>query len=194
MYIIKLMEETIAPRRRKLIRDGILIVFSVIIAIWLYQSKPLEQLLQSISGINFVIGAFFAGIFFASTFTVAIASSVFLLLSQTHNILIIALVGGAGAFVGDSLIFKFLRDDLIADFEYLEKHFGARIAKRIIHSKLSLWFLPIVGALMIASPLPDEVGLLLLASIKLKYHRFFLLSFPLNTAGIFILSILGRAL
>jgi len=72
-----------------------------------------------------------------------------------------------------------LKDDLIADFEYLEKHFEGRIAKRIIHSKLIFWFLPIIAAFMIVSPLPDEVGLLLLASIKLKYHRFFLLSFPL---------------
>ena len=188
------MEETIASRRKKLIRDGILILLSVVIAVWLYQSKPLEELLKSISGVNFVIGAFLAGIFFASTFTVAIASSVFLLLSKTHNILIIALVGGLGAFVGDSLIFKFLRDDLIADFEYLEKHFGNKIAKRIIHSKLTLWFLPIVAALMIASPFPDEVGLLLLASIRFKYHRFFLLSFPLNTVGIFVLSFLGRTI
>ena len=186
------MEETIASRRKKLIRDVVLILLSIIIAIWLYQLKPLEELLKSISGINFAIGAFLAGIFFASTFTVAMASSVFLMLAKTHNILAIALVGGLGAFVGDSLIFKFLRDDLIADFEYLEKHFEGRIAKRIIHSKLIFWFLPIIAAFMIITPLPDEVGLLLLASIKLKYHRFFLLSFPLNTVGIFILSVLGK--
>ena len=192
MYIIKIMEETIASRRKKLIRDGILIMISILVAVWLYQFKPLDELLNSLSGINFVIGAFLAGIFFASTFTVAIASSIFLLLSKTHNILAIALLGGFGAFVGDSLIFKFLRDDLIADFEYLEKHFEGRIAKRIIHSKLIFWFLPIIAAFMIVSPLPDEVGLLLLASIRLKYHRFFLLSFPLNTVGIFVLSLFGK--
>ena len=104
------------------------------------------------------------------------------------------MIGGLGAFVGDSFIFKFLKDDLITDFEYLEKHFGTKIAKRVVHSKLIFWFLPIVAALVIASPFPDEVGLLLLASIKLKYHRFFLLSFPLNTIGIFILSLFGRIL
>ena len=186
------MKESVDIRRKKLFRDGIIIVLSIIVAVWLYQSKPLEDLLKSISGVNFAIGTFLTGIFFASTFTVAMASSVFLMLAKTHNILAIALLGGFGAFVGDSLIFKFLKDDLIADFEYLEKHFEGRIAKRIIHSKLIFWFLPIIAAFMIVSPLPDEVGLLLLASIKLKYHRFFLLSFPLNTIGIFILSFLGK--
>ncbi|OGD83512.1 hypothetical protein A2165_02765 [Candidatus Curtissbacteria bacterium RBG_13_40_7] len=188
------MEETIAARRKKLIRDGILIILSILLAVVVYQAKPLEGFLYSISGINFLIGALLAGVLFSSTFTVAIASSIFLLLSETHSIFIIALVGGIGAFVGDSLIFKFMRDDLIADFEYLEKHFGPRIAKRIFHSKLIFWFLPIIAAFVIASPLPDEVGLLMLASIKLKYHRFFLLSFLLNTTGILILSLIGKTL
>ena len=188
------MEETIASRRKKLFRDGILIMISILIAVWLFQFKPFDEFVKSLSEINYVIGAFLAGIFFSSTFTVACASSIFLVLAKTHNILVVALLGGFGAFIGDSLIFKFLKDDLIADFEYLEKHFEGRIVKRIIHSKLIFWFLPIIAAFMIISPLPDEAGLLLLASIRLKYHRFFLLSFPLNTIGIFILSLLGKTL
>lgn len=181
-------------RRKKLIRDATIIAISVIIAILVHQLNYVEHLLEFTSGLYFFMAAFLAGIFFASTFTVAIAISVFLLLSETHNPLLIAVFGGLGALLGDAFIFKFLREDLIADFEYLEKHFGKRIVRRIFHSKLIFWFLPIVAALTIISPLPDEVGLLLLASIKLKYHRFFLLSFLLNTVGIFILSLLGRTL
>ena len=187
------MDET-QIRRRKLIRDGAIILLSIIAAILIHQFNYLENLLRGSYGIYFALGAFLTGIFFASTFTVAIATSIFWTFGQTHNPLSIALIGGLGAFVGDSFIFKFLKDDLITDFEYLEKHFGTKIAKRVVHSKLIFWFLPIVAALVIASPFPDEVGLLLLASIKLKYHRFFLLSFPLNTIGIFILSLFRRIL
>jgi len=185
------MDEAVA-RRKKLIRDGTIILTSIIVAILIHQFNYLENLLRASYGIYFALGAFLTGIFFASTFTVAIAASLFWTFGQTHNPVMIALIGGLGAFVGDSFIFKFLKDDLIADFEYLEKHFGTRIAKRIFHSKLIFWFLPIVAAFVIASPFPDEVGLLLLASIRFKYHRFFLLSFPLNTVGIFVLSFLGR--
>lgn len=186
------MEETLRARRKKVFRDGLLIALSVLIAAFLYQSDYLENLLKSSFGVSFVAGTFLAGVFFASTFTVAISTSVFLIFAQTHNPLLIALIGGLGAFVGDSLIFKFLKDDLLADFEYLEKYFPKKTVKRIIHSKLILWFVPILAALMIASPLPDEVGLLMLAGIKLKYRHFFILSFLLNTLGILIITLFGK--
>lgn len=186
------MEETLKARRKKVFRDGFLIALSILIAVFLYQSDHLESLLKSSFGVSFVAGAFLAGVFFASTFTVAISTSIFIIFSQTHNPLLIALIGGMGAFVGDSLIFKFLKDDLLADFEYLEKLFPQRLARRIIHSKLIFWFAPIMAAVMIASPLPDEIGLLVLASIKLKYQHFFLLSFLLNTLGILIIALFGR--
>lgn len=186
------MQEQIQARRKKVLRDGTIIAISILIAVLVHQSDFLGRLLTHLFGIYFVLGAFLTGIFFASTFTVAIATSVFLFFTQAHNPLTIAIFGGLGAFVGDSLIFKFLKDDLIRDFEYLEKLFPQRLARRIIHSKLIFWFAPIMAAVMIASPLPDEIGLLVLASIKLKYQHFFLLSFLLNTLGILIIALFGR--
>lgn len=189
--IVELVEEA-KVRRRKLIRDGAIIAVSIAIAIAIHQFNYIEQLIEFTSGLYFFIAAFIAGFFFATTFTVAIAVSIFLILAQTHNPLLLAAIGGMGALLGDSFIFKFLREDLIADFEYLEGHFGKRIAKRILHSKLIIWFAPLVAAIMIASPIPDEIGLILLAGIKLKYHQFFIISFFLNTIGIFILALFGR--
>lgn len=186
------MEENLKKRKIKLFRDLGIIVASIIVAFFIHQSNLLANFLNSLFGVYFVIGAFITGIFFASTFTVAIATSVFLTFAQHHNPLAIALVGGLGAFIGDSFILKFLRDDLIADFEYLEKHFPKRIAKRIIHSRLIFWFAPIFAAILIASPLPDEIGLLLLAGIRLKYHHFFFLSFILNAIGILVVSLFGK--
>lgn len=185
------MEET-KIRRKKILRDGTLIAFSILIAVLIHQSDYLENFLKLSSGTSFVLGAFLAGIFFASTFTVAISASFFLTFAQTHNPLVIAAIGGFGAFLGDSFIFKFLRDDLIADFEYLEKYFPQKTARRILHSKLIFWFAPIVAAFMIASPLPDEIGLLMLAGIRMHYKHFFIISFFLNTLGILILSLFGR--
>lgn len=184
--------EELAIRRKKVFRDGLLIAISVFLAVLIHQSGNLEKLLESLFGIYFIIGAFITGIFFASTFTVAIAASVFLSFAQTHNPLTIAIIGGLGAFVGDSVIFKFLKDDLIADFEYLEKTFPWGTAKRIVHSKMIIWFAPLLAALVIASPLPDEVGLIMLASIKLKYRHFFLISFVLNTLGILVISLFAK--
>lgn len=187
-------EQILAARRKKVFRDALLIAISILIAVFLHQSELLENLIKFTYGIYFAIGVFVAGIFFASTFTVAISSSIFLLLAETHNPIVIATIGGLGAFLGDSFIFKFLKDDLIADFEYLERYFPQRTARRLFHSKLIFWFAPVLAALMIASPLPDEVGLIMLARIKLKYHHFFLISFFLNTFGILIISLFGRVI
>ena len=187
------MEEK-AVRRKKVLRDGLIIAVSILVAVLIHQWNFIEKTLEYTFGIYFVLGAFLTGIFFASTFTVAIAASIFLSFSQTHNPLAIAVIGGLGAFVGDSFIFKFLKDDLIADFEYLEKFFPQKIARRVFHSKLIFWFAPILAAAMIASPLPDELGLLILAGIKLRYHHFFILSFFLNTVGILTISLFGKFL
>lgn len=182
----------LAIRRRKVIRDATLIILSVIVAIIVHQNRSLENLLTGLSGVNFLLGLLITGIFFASTFTVAIATAIFLSLSTFHNPLLVAIIGGFGAFLGDSFIFKFLKDDLIRDFEYLEKYIPEKTAKRIIHSKLIFWFAPIVAAAMIASPFPDEIGLLVLAGMKLKYQHFFFLSFFLNSFGILIIVLFGR--
>lgn len=187
------MEEK-AIRRKKVLRDAIIIAISIFIAVWIHQNNFLENLLTHTSGISFFIGTIISGIFFASTFTVSISISTISIIAQSHNILQIALLGGLGALIGDTLIFKFLRDDLIADFEYLEGHFGKRIAKRLIHSKMIIWFAPIVAAILIASPIPDEAGLLILASIKLKYRHFFLVSLVLNTFGILAISFFAKSL
>ena len=186
--------EELRTRRKKLLRDGILILISILFAYIIHQFDYLERLIEFASGPYFFAAAFVAGIFFSSTFTVAIATSVFLLLGETHAPLGIALIGALGAILGDTFIFKFLKDDLIADFDYLENQFGGgkRIAKRIFHSKLILWFAPIVAAIMIASPIPDEIGLILLAGIKLKYRQFFLISLILNFIGILVIGLFAK--
>jgi uncharacterized membrane protein YdjX (TVP38/TMEM64 family) len=58
---------------------------------------------------------------------------------------------------------------------------------RIFQNKYLAWFLPVAGAIIIASPFPDEVGVSLMGLSKIKPWRFALLSFILNTAGIYIL-------
>ena len=188
------MVDEATARRKKVFRDVLIIAISIFVAVWIHQNNFLENLLIHSTGFYFFIVTFLSGIFFASTFTVALAISVISMFAEFHNPFQIALIGGLGALIGDTIIFKFLREDLIADFEYLEDHFGKQMVRRIIHSKMIFWFAPIVAAIMIASPLPDEVGLLMLASIKLKYRHFFIISLFLNTLEIFVISFLARSL
>ncbi|MDO8658949.1 MAG: hypothetical protein Q7K55_09495, partial [Candidatus Levybacteria bacterium] len=61
---------------------------------------------------------------------------------------------------------------------------GTHIAA-VLHTKYFSWTLPVIGAIIIASPLPDEIGVSLISISKMKTYRFLLLSFILNSIGIF---------
>ena len=47
--------------------------------------------------------------------------------------------------------------------------------------------MPFLGAIIIASPLPDELGLVMLGDSKLKYREIAIISYVLNTAGILLI-------
>ena len=59
--------------------------------------------------------------------------------------------------------------------------------KLLFKSPYFAWVLPVVGAIVIASPLPDEAGVSMLGLSKIKQWQFFMLAFVLNSVGIFVI-------
>lgn len=182
-------------RKRRLIRDFLIISISIIVAIYLQLSATADILVQYFSGINFVPAAVVMGFLFSLTFTAAIATSVFILLSQTsQNPYLVALLGGVGSILANSIIYKFFKDEFIEDIEILEPKYAKKIAHKIMHSKIFVGVIPYIAALTLASPLPDEIGIAILAGANYKYTKFFLLSFSLHTIGILLIVLFARAL
>ena len=181
-------------KKKKLARDIIIVVFSVILAIYIQRLAGVDSLLSFFTNIYYVIpAAFLTGVLFSFTFTVAIATSVFIILGDTSiNPFLIAIVGGLGAVFGNSLTYKFFKNDIIKDLKALEPKYAKEITRRIFKSKLFIWILPYVAALLLASPLPDEIGIFLLAGSRLRYANFFLLSFFSQTTGILVIVLLGE--
>ncbi len=50
------------------------------------------------------------------------------------------------------------------------------------------WILPLVGAAIIASPLPDEIGIVLLGASSISYKKIIVIAFVFNTIGIFLIA------
>jgi hypothetical protein len=50
-----------------------------------------------------------------------------------------------------------------------------------------VWLLPLVGAIIIASPLPDEPGVAMLGISKIRRWVFTVVVFFLNTIGVYFL-------
>lgn len=162
------------------------LLLSLLIAVFLFRSETFHTYLLHLNGIGY-FGAFIAGMLFVSTFTVASGAIILLVLAEELSHIGIGIVAGAGAVLGDYIIFRSIRNkDLINEVKHLFEFFRSEKVSHLIHTKYFSWTLPVVGALLIASPLPDELGVSLLGLSKMKPFQFLFVSFLLNAIGIFL--------
>ena len=131
------------------------------------ESPQVKGIISIIGNFGY-IGAFISGIFFVSVFTVAPAAIVLFFLAETLNPLIVALFAGSGAVIGDYLIFRFLRDRVFDEIKPLLLKNGGNLLMKLFKTPYFAWGLSLVGAFIIASPFPDEVGIGLLGASKLR--------------------------
>ena len=172
-------------------RDLVIVIMGIIITLLLVRMGALEKLL-SVSQAQSFIGSFVAGVFFTSIFTVAPAAIAISQISHFSTPLFVALWGGLGAMFGDLLLFLFIRDVFVDDARGL---FSVRKWKRFIarsHYGFMHWLAPAIGALIIASPLPDELGLALLGVSKTKTLYILPIAFFMNFFGILVIAIVAQ--
>jgi len=173
-------------------RDLGIIALSVVIAIVLVKTGALKSLLASAKEIQF-IGSFVAGMFFTSIFTIAPAIVALVEIFQINSLFSVAIFGGLGALVGDLIIFRFVKESLSEDVSYLIQKTKSERFFSIFHLKIFRWLIPFIGALVVASPLPDELGIAMMGLSKMKTSFFIPLSFLLNSFGILIIGLITRA-
>lgn len=162
------------------------VLLGVIFAFFLFQIEIFRNSLLHLGGLGY-IGSFFAGILFVSTFTVATGVLILSLLVQSLHPIEIGLIAGLGAVVGDLIIFRFVKDGLKEEIVEVYDQFDKKHnIQKIFHSKYFNWMLPVMGALIIASPFPDELGVSLMGISKISTFRFILISYFLNSVGIFL--------
>src|SRR3989344_8301143 len=175
-----------------LIKDTSIIALSVLIAIILVKTKVLVSILASSKELE-LFGSFIAGIFFTSIFTVAPATVVLAEIAQINSIFLVAILGGIGAMIGDMIIFRFVKNRLFEDILYLLKKSKSERLISIFRLKIFRWSIAFLGALIIASPLPDEFGLMMMGFSKIKTSLFIPISFLLNSLGILVIGLIAKA-
>jgi len=162
------------------------LLLSLVVAYFVFRNETLHSYLLHLGSFGY-IGAFVAGVLFVSTFTVATGAIILLVLAETLSPMEIGLIAGFGAVVGDYIVFRFVQDDLAREIKYIYNIFNRKHHfKKVLQTKYFSWTFPVVGAIIIASPLPDEVGVSLLGISKLKTYQFLIISFILNAIGIFL--------
>lgn len=172
-------------------RDIGTIVLSVFVAIFIVESGIIHRVLASSE--SHIIGSFIAGIFFTSVFTVAPATVVLFEIAGSNSIFIVAIFGAIGALLGDLIIFRFVHEHLAADLmEFLKERRHKRLAL-LFRSRLYRRLVPFLGALVIASPLPDEIGLVMLGASHVKTPMFVAISLIFNFLGILAIGLVAKA-
>jgi hypothetical protein len=171
-----------------------LLIITFIVAYIIFYERDIPIFHDILFSLGY-FGTLIAGILFTYGFTAAPATIFLILLAQNQNIILSAFIGGIGAMIGDYLIFKLIRHSFHDEIEKLRNE---KIMKHISKKSPSLvkkYFLPVIAGFIIASPLPDEMGVALLATSKIISSRmFFIISFLLNTTGIFIIIWLSQVI
>lgn len=167
-------------------KNIVIVCLGILIAVCLSRIEIFHEILLHLGNWGYT-GAFFGGILFVSTFTVATGAIILFTLAQYLHPIEIAFIAGFGAVVGDLLIFRLIKDDLQTELRSIyNNRLNGRHISKLLHTKYFSWTLPVIGAIIIASPLPDEIGISLMGLSKIQTYKFIFVSFLLNTIGIFV--------
>lgn len=177
-----------------ILQDIAIIFLSILVAVILVKTEIFTRILTSTKELE-LIGSFIAGMFFTSVFTIAPAATALGEIARANSILLTALFGSMGAVIGDLIIFRFFRDKLSEHLVELVEHQGAwKRIRALFRLRSFRWLTALVGGLIIASPLPDELGICLLGCSKMKTSRFIPLSFVFNFLGIVLIGLIAKAI
>lgn len=167
------------------------LMLSLVLLFYLAKTPAVDTLIRQVGNLGYV-GAFITGIFFVSTFTVAPAVLVMFKLADLLHPAEVALLAGLGAMAGDFIIFRFVKDKVFDELAPIFKKLHTAKTRRLFKTPYFAWFMPVIGAFLIASPFPDELGVSMLGLSKIRPWQFFVVTFVLNALGIFIVVTAAR--
>ena len=165
-------------------------VLIIIAAYFIFSNPTVSNFMLMLNGWGY-FGAFISGMFFTLGFTSPISAGFFITLNP-ENIWLAGILGGIGAMLMDLLIFKFIRFSFMDEFKRLKhtktmKELNYLIENTFGH-KIKIYLMYALTGFFIASPLPDEAGVIMLAGLtKIKANVLAVISFILNTLGILFL-------
>jgi hypothetical protein len=171
----------------------LLIVFSIL-AYYIFSNDAVQEFVYGLNRLSY-LGIFIAGVFFSFGFSTPFSTGFFLIASP-DNIFIAAIIGGFGAMLADLSIFKLIKISFMDEFRRLEKTKLLREFNGVFHQKflvhVKLYILYACAGIIIASPLPDEIGVSMLAGLtRIKASVLSVISFVMNTLGILLLLWIG---
>lgn len=165
---------------------------SFFVAVYLVRNGALDALFSITEAAP--LQSVVAGSFFTSVFTTAPAIAALAKLSQHAPLYIVATFGALGAVCGDLFLIRFTRSRLVDDL--LHHAISNKTQRRLekYRSGPIGWMTLALGAFIIASPLPDELGLMLMGFTVVRTLYLIPISFVMNFTGIVLIGLATAAL
>ncbi len=171
-----------------------LLLVSVILSYVLFTNPNFENFVSEFRNLGY-FGVFIAGILLSFGFTAPFSVGFFIILNP-ENIILNGIIGAFGAMISNLIIFSLVKFSFKKEFLSLKKDINkVKIVKNVekefkrdISRKIRHYLMYVFIGIFIASPLPDEIGDILLAGFtKVKPLFLALFSFILHFIGIVIL-------
>lgn len=175
-----------------------LFIVTIIIALVVfYEAETYLPLHNFIISLGY-LGTFISGFFYSYGYTATTATALLLVLGSELNIYLAALIAGVGALISDIIIFYFVRHSFNDELDRLKKtKIITKINEKIKNTSefFYKYFIYALSSILIASPLPTEVGVSLLANKKkMSIKTFMIIAYIMHTIGIFIILLFSSIL
>ena len=171
-----------------------LFVISVILVYFLLSGfvyKPLHDALVFMG----YFGTFLAGLLYPYALTSAAGTGILLILAKEQNLLFAGVIAGIGALISDIFLFLFVTHSFSDEVQKLSKEKVVRTVNNWIPSSVRVYLLATFAGFLIASPLPTEIGILLMTSIKkISVKKFVIIVYILHASAIFIILLIGNTI
>ena len=162
----------------------LLFICGILLAVFLSQNSLLQSFLLHLGGYGY-LGAFIAGILVVSTLTMPTAILILIALGHYLSPVEISIIAGLGATLGNYIIFHFINRKIARHIRSFYKSKSRRKHHKTL-SSYTHFLIPFLGVLILASPFPDELGILLLSIFNMRTYQFLFLSFVLKCISIFL--------
>jgi uncharacterized membrane protein YwaF len=138
-------------------------------------------------------GTFLAGVLYPYSFTSVAATAILLIIAQTQNVVYAGLVASVGALLSDLVIFFFIKRSFGDEVQELSKEPIIQRLNRWIRPSIRVSLVVVLASILIASPLPTEIGIMLMTSVKkISTRKFAVIVYILHVSAIYLILLLGN--
>ena len=172
----------------------LLFIISVILVYFLFSGLAYKPLHDALVFMGY-LGTFLAGLLYPYSLTSAAGTGILLILAKEQNLLLAGVIAGIGALISDVILFFFVKHGFSDEVQKLSKEKIVRSINRRIPDSIRVYLIAAFASLLIASPLPTEIGIMLMTSIKnVSFKKFIILVYLLHASAIFIILLIGNTI